>query len=260
MSATVVFRPGRGADGRGTNVRWHSFDGRRRHRFLALNAADADSTLWSSSSWACRSTVAIVRSSCIGDSQVGDSCVCHSHVKWRNRRSDPADVRWHFTLKTRNRRQAGRRMLPPGYARRYGRTCRKRNSAAAHDGRGGIQIMTRSSVIAEGACMMPHVSWNCLCSVNFTGCSFVLVFSRPRSEGWPHRGRTFSIYPCPLSFSLTLPPGVLSTSWCCPSRPCVAFLAWVHLTVFLALSLSPGSSLFPHGVTIVSYLPCFDGV
>ena len=25
-------------------------------------------------------------------------------------------------------------------------------------------------------------------------------FSRPRSEGWPHHGRTFSIYPCPLSF------------------------------------------------------------
>ena len=27
-----------------------------------------------------------------------------------------------------------------------------------------------------------------------------VLFSRPRSEGWPHHGRTFSIYPCPLSF------------------------------------------------------------
>ena len=27
-----------------------------------------------------------------------------------------------------------------------------------------------------------------------------LFFSRPRSEDWPHHGRTFSIYPCPLSF------------------------------------------------------------
>ena len=27
-----------------------------------------------------------------------------------------------------------------------------------------------------------------------------LIFSRPRSEGWPHYGRTFSIYPCLLSF------------------------------------------------------------
>ena len=32
-----------------------------------------------------------------------------------------------------------------------------------------------------------------------------LIFSRPRSEGWPQHGRTFSIYPCPLSFWLTLP-------------------------------------------------------
>jgi len=41
-----------------------------------------------------------------------------------------------------------------------------------------------------------------------------LTFSRPRSEGWPHHGRTFSIYPW-----LTLSRRVLSTSWCCPSRP-----------------------------------------
>ena len=75
-----------------------------------------------------------------------------------------------------------------------------------------------------------------------TVCS-VLFISRPRSEGWPHHGRTFSIYPCPLSFWLTLPRRVLSTSWCCPPRPCVAFLAYVHLALFLALSLSPGSSL-----------------
>jgi len=31
----------------------------------------------------------------------------------------------------------------------------------------------------------------------------VLFFSRPRSEGWAHHGRTFSIYPCPLSFCMT---------------------------------------------------------
>ena len=71
----------------------------------------------------------------------------------------------------------------------------------------------------------------------------VLFFSRPRPEGWPHHGRTFSIYLCPLSFWLTLPLGVLSTSWCCPSRPCVVFIACVHLELFLALSLSPRNSL-----------------
>ena len=54
---------------------------------------------------------------------------------------------------------------------------------------------------------------------------------------------TFSVYLCPLSFWLTLPREVLSTHWCCPSRPCVVFLTCVHLALFLALSLSPGNSL-----------------
>ena len=39
----------------------------------------------------------------------------------------------------------------------------------------------------------------------------VLFFSRPWSDNWPHHGRTFSIYLCPLSFWLTLPRIVLST-------------------------------------------------
>ena len=77
----------------------------------------------------------------------------------------------------------------------------------------------------------------------------VLFFSRPRSECWPHHGRkcTFSIYLCPLSFWLTLSRRVLSTSWCCPSRPCVAFLACVHLALFLASSLS---RQLPYFVTV----------
>ena len=86
-------------------------------------------------------------------------------------------------------------------------------------------------------------------------CCSVLLLSRPRSEGWPHRGHTFSISVCPLSFWLTLPRTVLSTSWCCPSRLCVVFLACVHLALFLASSLSPGNTpLFPHVVTIASLL------
>ena len=36
-------------------------------------------------------------------------------------------------------------------------------------------------------------------SPRITICS-VLLFSRPRSDGWPHHGLTFPIYPCPLSF------------------------------------------------------------
>jgi len=46
-----------------------------------------------------------------------------------------------------------------------------------------------------------HAQGNQLCSVSLTPATFLfLFFSRPRSEGWPHHGRTFSIYPCPLSF------------------------------------------------------------
>ena len=44
-------------------------------------------------------------------------------------------------------------------------------------------------------------------------------------------------------FWLTFLQGVLSTYWCCPSRPWVVFLACVHLALFLALSLSPGNFL-----------------
>jgi len=80
----------------------------------------------------------------------------------------------------------------------------------------------------------------------------VLFFSCPRSEGWPHHERTFSIHPCPLSFWLTHPRRVLSTSWWCPSRPCVAFLAYTctwHCSLhYVFLQATP---LFPHGVIIV---------
>jgi len=38
-----------------------------------------------------------------------------------------------------------------------------------------------------------------------------LFFSCLQSEGWPHHGRTFSIYLCPMSFWSILPRGVLST-------------------------------------------------
>ena len=70
-----------------------------------------------------------------------------------------------------------------------------------------------------------------------------LFFSHPRSEGWPHYESTFSIYFCPLPIWLTLLWRVLSTSWCCPSSLCVAFLVCVHLAFFFALSLFPGNSL-----------------
>ena len=71
----------------------------------------------------------------------------------------------------------------------------------------------------------------------------LVFFSHPWSDGWPHCGRTISIYLCPRSCWLTFPWGVLSRSCCCPSMPCMAFLACIHLAFFLVLSLSPGNSL-----------------
>jgi len=94
-------------------------------------------------------------------------------------------------------------------------------------------------------------SFHPLCP-SYRTCNMFVFVSRTRSGGWPHHERTFSIYLCPLSFWLTLPRGVLSTSWCCPSRPCVVFLACVHVAFFLALSRQ--TPLFPHGVTVVCFL------
>ena len=88
------------------------------------------------------------------------------------------------------------------------------------------------------------------------GGSSLAVLDDPGSEGWPHHGRTFSIHPCPLSFWLTLPRRVLSASWCCPSRPCVVFLACVHLVLFLALSLSPGNSLVSSWCVCMFHINC----
>jgi len=39
-----------------------------------------------------------------------------------------------------------------------------------------------------------------LCEGGLVIKTFVLFFSRPRSKGWPHHGRTYSIDLCPLSF------------------------------------------------------------
>jgi len=77
---------------------------------------------------------------------------------------------------------------------------------------------------------------------DFVSTISVLFFSPPRSEGWPHHRRTFSIYLYPLSFWLSS-TGVLSMPWCCPSKPFVVFLVCMHRASFLALSLSPSNSV-----------------
>jgi len=117
--------------------------------------------------------------------------------------------------------------------------------------RNGNYAITPSSLASYKSRLVLPLWYRLTCVVlekrPLNGCSsvavVVLFFSRARSKGWPHHGRTFSIYLCPLSFWLTLPRRVLSTSWCCTTGPCVVFLACVHLALFLALSLSPGNSL-----------------
>jgi len=69
-----------------------------------------------------------------------------------------------------------------------------------------------------------------------------------------HTMDILSPFICPLSFWLSLPRRDLSTSWCCPSRPCVVFLACVHLALFLALSISPGNSLVSSWCDHASFL------
>jgi len=140
--------------------------------------------------------------------------------------------------------------VPMGWASCKGlRVYAKLSSSSWSDGRERVANISLSLSLS-----MTHksTSWqqqyhDCLAKLflQLPNCQFcsVLFFSCPRSEGWTHHGRTFSICRCPLSFWLTLPRRVLSTSWCCPSRPCMAFLACVHLALFLALSISPGNYL-----------------
>jgi len=73
--------------------------------------------------------------------------------------------------------------------------------------------------------------------------SVLLFLNHPRSEGWLN-GHTMDVFSSFISVILIdSSMGVLSTCWCCPSRPCVIFLACVHLSLFLALPLSQGNSL-----------------
>jgi len=88
--------------------------------------------------------------------------------------------------------------------------------------------------------LVSAVNVNCyMCKRSVLFCSLAVLD--------PRVGHTMDvlspIYPCSLSFWLTHPRGVLSTLWCCPSRPCVVFIAYVHLALFLALSFSPSNSL-----------------
>jgi len=81
----------------------------------------------------------------------------------------------------------------------------------------------------------------------------VLFFGRPRSEGWPHHERTFSIYICPLPLSDWLFRGescprldVFHPGCAWSSSPACTWHCSLH---YLFLQATP---LFPHDVTIVA--------
>ena len=78
----------------------------------------------------------------------------------------------------------------------------------------------------------------------------VLLFSRPRSEGWPHHGRTFSIYLCPLTFWLILTescqrPDVVHPGRAWSSSPACTWHCSLHYFFLQA------TTMLHHGVTIV---------
>jgi len=74
-----------------------------------------------------------------------------------------------------------------------------------------------------------------------------VLYSRPRSEGWPHHGRTFSIYPCPLSFWLTLPRRVLT--------PVHVLMLSIQAVRGLPRLRAPG--IVPCTISFSRQLPCF---
>ena len=91
--------------------------------------------------------------------------------------------------------------------------------------------------------------------------SSVLFFSRPQSEGWPHHGRTFSIYLCPLSFWLT----VHGESCSCldlvpPSRVWSSLPActWHCSLHYLFLQATPGHTLDTQRIVTLDYCALYN--
>jgi len=89
------------------------------------------------------------------------------------------------------------------------------------------------SILTSFICYRSTCATASCCRQRWTFCSLAALNTRAG-----HTMDVLSPFIRPLSFRLTLPRRVLSRSWCCPSRPCMAFVVCVHLALFLALSLS----------------------
>jgi len=75
----------------------------------------------------------------------------------------------------------------------------------------------------------------------------LLFFSSPRSEGGPHHGRNFSIYFCPLSFWLTLTPGL----------DCPVHVLMLSIQAVLGLPRLPAPGIVPCITFFSRQRPCF---
>ena len=94
----------------------------------------------------------------------------------------------------------------------------------------------------RNTCWKSNTSQQFFCLVGSTRlfCSLAVV------DPWVgHTMDVLTPYISVLCYSEWLLRGVLSTSWCCPSRPCVVFLACVHLAIV------------PCIISFSRQLPCF---
>jgi len=81
-------------------------------------------------------------------------------------------------------------------------TCRLENSTQVADNDYGqlAELLRQTSTVKYSAIRLRFRLLDLLYRPTLASYGCVQFFSRPRSEGWPHHGRTFSIYLCPLSF------------------------------------------------------------
>jgi len=87
-------------------------------------------------------------------------------------------------------------------------------------------------------------------SLNYRLLYSVLFFSHPRLKGWPHHGRNFSIYLCPLSFWLTLP--LINFSM---ESPVHVLMLFIQAVCGLPHLCAPG--IVPCIISFFRQLPCF---
>jgi len=106
-----------------------------------------------------------------------------------------------------------------------------------------VGALPRCKVRAISQPSMTFIFRQAACGLTVLFCSLAVL--DPRVGQWPHHGRTFSIHPCPPSFLLTLPRGIMSTVHVLMlSIQAVRGLPRLRARgIVPCISLSPGNSL-----------------